>query len=225
MTIKEIAEAVGKTDRAVRNWANKVAEKDSSMSELISVSTSTHPADFGKNETMAIIEKGMGKNAAYMYRQNADSAPMSYQPHTDIDKNETMAIIEKGMGKNTAYMYRQNADSAPMSYQPHTDIDKLVALVETLVNTVTKMSYQSATNRQPIGNQLLLSEEPITAMTLTGYSRVNNLSLSEGDKRTAGMVLRGICNQRGLTIKPIPDAHYGRVNTYPIELLDEYYTP
>jgi len=187
MTIKEIAEAVGKTDRAVRNWANKVAEKDSSMSELISVSTSTHPADFGKNETMAIIEKGMGKNAAYMYRQNADSAPMSYQPHTDIDK--------------------------------------LVALVETLVNTVTKMSYQSATNRQPIGNQLLLSEEPITAMTLTGYSRVNNLSLSEGDKRTAGMVLRGICNQRGLTIKPIPDAHYGRVNTYPIELLDEYYTP
>lgn len=71
MTTREIAQATGKTERSVRNWANKVAENSSVMAEKISASTSTHPADYDLEETIAIIEAGMGKNAAAIYRANA----------------------------------------------------------------------------------------------------------------------------------------------------------
>jgi hypothetical protein len=71
MTTKEIAQAVGKDERTIQRWAASVGDKMSSISDKMSSSTSTHPADFTLTETMAIIEKGMGKNAADIWRENA----------------------------------------------------------------------------------------------------------------------------------------------------------
>ena len=68
-------------------------------------------------------------------------------------------------------------------------------------------------------------EAPVTHMTVAGYANVNNLYLSIGEKRTAGILLRGICNQRDIRILPVPDARYGRVNSYPVHILDEYFIP
>ena len=74
MTIKEIAKAVGKDDRSVRRWAAKLSGNMSNIQDKLSNALKTkEPADFDFDETMAIIEKGMGKNAAYMFRQNAES--------------------------------------------------------------------------------------------------------------------------------------------------------
>ena len=75
MNTKEIALAVNKTERSVRNWAKKVAEKNSVMAEKISASTSTHPADYDLEETLVIIETGLGKNAAALYEVNARKQP------------------------------------------------------------------------------------------------------------------------------------------------------
>lgn len=77
MTTKEIAEAVGKTERSVRNWANKVAENNSVVAEKIAASTSMHPADYSLDETVSIIEAGLGKNAADIFRMNAESSKSS----------------------------------------------------------------------------------------------------------------------------------------------------
>jgi len=71
MTTKEIAEAVGKTERSVRNWVAKVAENFSSVAEKSSASTATYPADYDLEETCQILETGIGKNAADLYRMSA----------------------------------------------------------------------------------------------------------------------------------------------------------
>jgi len=71
MTTKEIAEAVGKTERSVRNWVAKVAENFSAVAEKSSASTSTYPADYDLEETCLIIEEGIGKNAADLFRMGA----------------------------------------------------------------------------------------------------------------------------------------------------------
>ncbi len=117
MTIKEIAEAVGKGESSVRRW---VVKASATMADL-----STKVADAQKSNVAA-----------------------------EFDLEETIAIIKSGLGVNASEMFRQNAASAPVSYQPHTDIDKLVALVETLVKTVTSMSYQQESHVIPSGNQL-----------------------------------------------------------------------
>jgi hypothetical protein len=72
MTTKEIAEAVGKTERSVQMWAKKAGEKTSSVGEKTSSAGHGKPADYTLEETIAIIEAGMGKNAAGVFRANAE---------------------------------------------------------------------------------------------------------------------------------------------------------
>ena len=72
MTTREIAEAVGKDERTVQRWAKKTGDKMSSISDkLSSIGKTGKPADYDLDETCAIIETGMGKNAASLFRENA----------------------------------------------------------------------------------------------------------------------------------------------------------
>lgn len=74
MTTKQIAEAVGKEERTVRNWVKRLAEKMAAVAEKSSASSPMKPADYDLDETCAIIEAGLGKNAASLYRENARRA-------------------------------------------------------------------------------------------------------------------------------------------------------
>lgn len=72
MTTKEIAVSVGKTERSVQGWAKKTGEKIASVGAKVSSAGHGRSADFSLDETIAIIETGLGKNAAAIYRQNAE---------------------------------------------------------------------------------------------------------------------------------------------------------
>lgn len=91
MTTKQIAEAVGKEERTVRNWIKKMAVNNSAMAEKLSSSTSTYPADYDLQETCAIIETGLGKNAADLFRMSANVGIK--QEDTRLDRLERM--VEK----------------------------------------------------------------------------------------------------------------------------------
>lgn len=74
MTTKQIAEAVGQTDRSVRNWIAALAEKSSVIAEKLAASSSRYPADYTLDESCQIIEQGLGQAAADVYRTNAAMA-------------------------------------------------------------------------------------------------------------------------------------------------------
>lgn len=73
MTTKEIAQAVGKDETAVRRWARKLAGDSPVIAGKIADSTSAHPADYSLEETCMIIESGLGKNAADLFRMSASA--------------------------------------------------------------------------------------------------------------------------------------------------------
>jgi hypothetical protein len=101
MNTKQIANAVGKDERTVQRWVKKASDKMSSMSDKISVSTSTYPADYTLEETLAIIEAGMGKNAAGVFRANAEnskSIPAS-ETLTQRDKELIAEIVSMTVSK------------------------------------------------------------------------------------------------------------------------------
>jgi hypothetical protein len=86
MTTKQIAEAVGKNVSTVNRWVEKLlmqnADVDAQSADVKSIwekagSKDPHnPADYTLEETCAIIEAGLGKNAAGIFRANAEkSAP------------------------------------------------------------------------------------------------------------------------------------------------------
>lgn len=72
MTTREIAKAVGRPEKTVRTWAFKAAAKSAEAAAKSAEATPSRPADWNLEETITIIEVGMGKNAAAIYRQNAE---------------------------------------------------------------------------------------------------------------------------------------------------------
>lgn len=76
MNTKEIALAVNKTERSVQRWVKKLSDKVSSINDKMSASSPMNPADYDLEETLMIIETGLGKNAAALYEVNARKQPM-----------------------------------------------------------------------------------------------------------------------------------------------------
>jgi len=102
MTTKEIAMAVGKEVRAIQNWVKIASEKNASIDAKNASSNSTHPADYTLAETCDIIESGLGKSAADVYRTNAANAELKKQPAkmtgaylAEINKAYDRSILSK----------------------------------------------------------------------------------------------------------------------------------
>jgi len=71
MNTREIASAVNKNDRSVQRWIKTLSVKVSSINDKMSSSSPMSPADYNLAETCMIIEHGLGKNAAEIFRMNA----------------------------------------------------------------------------------------------------------------------------------------------------------
>jgi predicted regulator of amino acid metabolism with ACT domain len=94
MTTKQIAEAVGKDERTVRRWANRTSDRMSSLSDKMSeAERSKKPADYTLEETCAIIEAGLGKNAAGIFRANAEKSAPDTTSITAIIRETITAMV------------------------------------------------------------------------------------------------------------------------------------
>lgn len=72
MTIKEIAAATARPEKTARKWISKASlKKTSIILKTEEAFLGKKPADYDLEETLAIIEIGLGKNAAALFRQNA----------------------------------------------------------------------------------------------------------------------------------------------------------
>jgi len=91
MTTNEIAKAVGKDETAARRWARKLAGESPAVAAKIAASSSAHPADYDIEETCLIIETGLGKNAADLYRMSAGINA----PTTDARIDRLESMVEK----------------------------------------------------------------------------------------------------------------------------------
>ena len=97
MTTKEIAEAVGKAEKTVRTWAKKAAAKTAEAAAKLAEAQRSggKPVDWTLDETIAIIETGMGKNAADIFRMNAEGSKVS-SPAVDSCLNaKDIALISQ----------------------------------------------------------------------------------------------------------------------------------
>ena len=100
MNTKEIAIAVSRDERSIQRWIKKVSEKNVGIGVKYSSSSPKNPADFTLEETIAIIEQGLGKNAAEMYASNARkstgkliSLPESSLSQKDIEVISTIVSV------------------------------------------------------------------------------------------------------------------------------------
>jgi hypothetical protein len=71
MTTKQIAEALDKDETTVRRWVKRLAGKKPELAGKVAASSPMVPAEWGLDETVDIIEVGLGRNAALIWRENA----------------------------------------------------------------------------------------------------------------------------------------------------------
>ena len=135
MTTKEIAEAVGKTERGVRNWVNRLAENNALVKEKLSASSPMKPANYDLDETCAIIEQGMGKNAAGLFRENAKNktVPAVGSSLTARDMEviggvvaAIMAAMNTRVEKIEAKIEQRQALLPPPQIKPRDNVNKIV---------------------------------------------------------------------------------------------------
>jgi hypothetical protein len=61
--------------------------------------------------------------------------------------------------------------------------------------------------------------------TVRGYCNLNRIKVSERDANSLGRQAAKICRLKGYRIGKVPDERHGKVNSYPIEVLDEVSEP
>lgn len=77
MNVKEIAESVGKDERSVQRWIKRTADKVTSIAVKMSAGGHGKITDYDFDETLSIIETGLGKNAAKIWRENGERSTLS----------------------------------------------------------------------------------------------------------------------------------------------------
>jgi hypothetical protein len=92
MTTKQIAEATGKAGKTVRTWISILAADSATIAAKLAASSPMKPAEYDMRETCQIIEEGMGKAAADVYRTNAANAEV-----TKVTRNATNGKLPAGV--------------------------------------------------------------------------------------------------------------------------------
>ncbi|GHV79175.1 hypothetical protein AGMMS49944_09660 [Spirochaetia bacterium] len=132
MTVREIAEAVGKTNQSVLNWIGKIVEPNFLVLHQKNLDVETQNAD-DTNRILRLVN---------LIREKAGSK----DPHhpADYTFEEVLLIIEAGLGKNAAGVYRASASGAENGV--NRDYAGLLEAVERLIDS--KLAVFTAQNEQ-----------------------------------------------------------------------------
>ncbi|MCK5613556.1 hypothetical protein KAR91_67425 [Candidatus Pacearchaeota archaeon] len=69
----------------------------------------------------------------------------------------------------------------------------------------------------------MIEAPKVEYFTLAGYCSMHKIGNSLPELRKMGMDLRKLSKEAGKPPKPIPDTRWGKVNSYHIDILDEYF--
>lgn len=150
---------------------------------------------------------------------------------TIFEKDQCFDIMAKLPKRNLVQMseapgtnVRGVTQNAPMDYEALSVAiaASLGGLLEPLLRRMMEVAMAS---KAPPPTHMQI-EAPLTHQTLLGYCNAHDINDADNTNvlRSHGLILRGICNQRGLSIKRVPHERYGTVNSYPIEVLEEYFS-
>ena len=85
---------------------------------------------------------------------------------------------------------------------------------------------------QPVVQQLQNINNPVLQIgqpeqdhfTLMAYCSLKRIKVNLSEAKKMGMDVKKMTVDAGLTINEIPDERWGKVNSYPVEILEEYFS-
>lgn len=140
--------------------------------------------------------------------------------------NEVAEILTAGsMSRDAVAILIDNARSVavPAVTTDHQELARtvVIAVVAAMKPFIDKLAEIAIAPAMPA--QVALPEYT-THMPVFDYCRVHGIDI-EGMSwlRSTSLLIKGICIQRNLEIQHEPHPRYNRVNSYPVEILNEYF--
>lgn len=133
MTVKEISQFTGKTERTVQNWVKKVNEKSSLFNEKFSLRKGQE-TDFNIDEVEAILTAGtLSKDAVSILMSNARQTEVSESQFISRDDMQIFikTAIQATVKELMPYVVKPSAD--PLPALPAPEISKRQQIIK-LVN-------------------------------------------------------------------------------------------
>ncbi len=146
-----------------------------------------------------------------------------------ITIDEVEDILNSGsMSKDAVRILMENArkpaDSVALVSAPN-QMEVLFSFMERQQQVNQDFMRTVLSELKGIKQQPLQIEQPVQDYySLVAYCSLNNIKTVSSELRKMGMDLRKMTKESGKELHKIPDERYGQVNSYPVEILEEYFS-
>lgn len=130
-----------------------------------------------------------------------------------FSKDQCFDIMQKVRKKNLVHQPMQNAQ-VPMQNAEVISQAVVAAMQAVMMPMMEKMMTVQKALPAPMKED---------CYSLVGYCKVNGITVNRSELAMHGSKLKKIANQKDIKISKIPDVRWGFVNSYPVEILDEYF--
>lgn len=117
-----------------------------------------------------------------------------------------------------------------MSEQPSQNVKALEKIDYEAIGKMIGMAVSAALTPvvdrlDKMSNPLLMIEQPKQDyFSLIGYCSLHKIKPVNSELKKMGMDLRKMALESRKTLHKVPDERYGQVNSYPVEILEEYFS-
>lgn len=136
---------------------------------------------------------------------------------TDYDKSQCFDIMQKLPKKNLVQMSELPSQNVQgIDYEA---IGKMIGMAVTAALTPVVMELKNIKS----SGHLQIEAPKEDYFSLLAYCSIHEIKTNRSELALHGKSLRRMTLDKGLTLKKIPDERWGQVNSYPVEILDEYF--
>ena len=145
-----------------------------------------------------------------------------YNP-ADFDVDEVSIILScSSLSKDAVSVLMQNARQKTPAQSVEVDYEAIgkmigMAVAAALTPVVDRLDKMSSSH------QLQIEAPKQDYFSLVGYCSLNKIKTNMSELSKMGMDLKKMAKDSGKELHKIPDERWGKVNSYPVEILDEYF--
>ena len=139
---------------------------------------------------------------------------------TIFDEKQSIEIMRDVSKKNMVSMQNEKLPTQ-IEELPTQNVEVIAQAVAMAMQTVMMPMMEKMMS---LNNKPLQIEQKEDYFSLLAYCTLHSIKTNRSENAMHGRALKKMAVEKNLTIRNIPDERYGKVNSYPVDILNEYFS-